>query len=308
MKDRIVAIAGPTAAGKTEFAIQAALALDGEVVSCDSMQLYKFMDIGSAKPTLEERAMVPHHLVDMIDPRDDFSVAKYQKLAKDAIRDILSRGKLPVVCGGTGLYLESLICDMDFASDPDEGFDREKYYKLAEEEGPEALYELLVKASPESAARIHPNNIKRVVRALEAAENGKPVGDINSDTVRTSDYDVTLVGITRDREELYDRINRRVDVLMDMGLEHEVRSLIDMGLTEGDISMKGIGYKELIGYINGEYELEEAVRLIKRNTRHFAKRQMTWFRRYEDMRWFNVSEYDTEKECLEDMISWLSKR
>ena len=308
MPGRIVAIAGPTAAGKTEFAIRAALALNGEVVSCDSMQLYKYMDIGSAKPTAEQQAMVPHHLVDMIDPREDFSVAKYQMLAKEAVRDILSRGKLPVICGGTGLYLESMICDMDFASEPGDEKSREKYYRLAEEKGPEALYKLLQDASPESAARIHPNNVKRVVRALEASLKGEPVGDINSDTGRTTDYDVILIGITRDREELYDRINRRVDILMEEGLLDEVKSLVDMGLGFDDISMKGIGYKELIGYINGEYDLDEAVRLIKRNTRHFAKRQMTWFRRYDDMKWFNISEYESDEAASEDMISWLERK
>ena len=305
---KIIAIAGPTAAGKTEFAIQAALMLDGEVVSCDSMQLYKYMDIGSAKPTKEQRAAVPHHLVDMIDPREEFSAAKYQKLAKDAISDISSRGKQPVICGGTGLYLESLLYDMDFASEPGDPGTREKYYKIAEEEGPEALYERLSVLSPDSAARIHPNNIKRVVRALEAAENGDPIEDINTCLEKTKDYDAVLIGITRDREELYDRINRRVDILMEEGLLDEVKMLVEMGLDFDDISMKGIGYKELIGHLNGEYDLDEAVRLIKRNTRHYAKRQMTWFRRYKDMKWFNVSDYDSDAECVKDMIGWLSKR
>ncbi|MBQ3281818.1 MAG: tRNA (adenosine(37)-N6)-dimethylallyltransferase MiaA [Eubacterium sp.] len=301
----VIAVAGPTAAGKTEFAIRIAKALDGEIVSCDSMQLYKYMDIGSAKPTKEQLAEVPHHLVDMIDPRDDFSVAKYQKLAKEAIEDIFSRGKMPVICGGTGLYLESLIYDLDFAAEPEDEHAREKYYEIAEHEGPEALYSILKEKDPASAARIHQNNIKRVVRALEAFDNGKPIDDINTAPEKTKDYGVVLIGITRDREELYDRINRRVDQLMDMGLLEEVKSLVAMGLGFDDISMKGIGYKELIGYLNGEYDLDEAVRLIKRNTRHFAKRQMTWFRRYEDMNWFNVSEYDDEQTCLDSIIKLL---
>lgn len=304
-KNRIIAVAGPTAAGKTEFAIQIAKALDGEVVSCDSMQLYKYMDIGSAKPTPEQMAEVPHHLVDMIDPRDDFSVAKYQKLAKEAISDIFARGKQPVICGGTGLYLESLIYDLDFAAEPEGEHAREKYYEIAEQEGPEVLYSLLQEKDPESAARIHPNNIKRVVRALEAFDNGKPIDDINTAPEKTKDYDVTLIGITRDREELYDRINRRVDQLMEMGLLDEVKSLVGMGLTFDDISMKGIGYKEIIGYLNGEYDLDEAVRLIKRNTRHFAKRQMTWFRRYDDLEWFNVSEYEDSEECLKEILDYI---
>lgn len=307
-ENRIIAVAGPTAAGKTEFAIRIAQEFNGEVVSCDSMQLYKFMDIGSAKPTPQQMAEVPHHLVDMIDPRDDFSVAKYQKLAKAAIKDILSRGKQPVICGGTGLYLESLIYDLDFAAEPDSEHAREKYYDIAEHDGPEALYSILKEKDPGSAARIHPNNIKRVVRALEAFDNGKPIDDINTTPEKTKDYGVILTGITRDREDLYDRINRRVDQLMDMGLLDEVRSLVDMGLGFDDISMKGIGYKEIIGYLNGEYDLNEAVRLIKRNTRHFAKRQMTWFRRYDDMKWFNVSEYSTESDCEEDMMQYLKNQ
>ena len=308
-KDRnIIAVAGPTAAGKTEFAIQIAKAIDGEVVSCDSMQLYKYMDIGSAKPTPEQMAEVPHHLVDLIDPRDEFSVAKYQKLARDAIDDIFARGKIPVICGGTGLYLESLVYDLDFAAEPVDASVRDKYYNIAEEEGPEALFEILKDKDPDAASRIHPNNIKRVVRALEAFDSGKPVEDINTMPQKTKDYGVTLIGIARDREELYDRINRRVDALMDAGLLDEVKMLTDMGLTFDDISMKGIGYKELIGYLSGEYDLDEAVRLIKRNTRHFAKRQMTWFRRYDDMKWFNVSEYDSEHECLEDVLTWLQRK
>lgn len=306
-KKRIIAVAGPTAAGKTDFAMEIAKAVDGEVVSCDSMQLYKYMDIGSAKPIPEQMAEVPHHLVDMIDPREEFSVARYQKLAKAEIEDIFIRGKVPVICGGTGLYLESLVYDLDFAAEPGEPGSREKYYRIAEEQGPDALYALLKEKSPESAARIHPNNIKRVVRALEASDSGKPVEDINTAPEKTKDYDVVLIGITRDREQLYDRINRRVDALMDMGLLDEVGMLTDMGLGFDDISMKGIGYKELIGYLNGEYDLEEAVRLIKRNTRHFAKRQMTWFRRYDDMKWFNVSEYDSEQECLDDVLRYINK-
>ena len=307
-KKRIIAVAGPTAAGKTEFAIKIAKALDGEVVSCDSMQLYKYMDIGSAKPTREQMEEVPHHLVDMIDPREEFSVAKYQKLAKEAIAEIFSRGKTPVICGGTGLYLESLIYDLDFASEPGDPKIREKYYRIAEEEGPEALYALLMEKDPDSAERIHPNNIKRVVRALEAAESGNPIEDINTAPEKTKDYDADLIGIMRDREELYDRINRRVDMLMEQGLFDEVKGLVELGLTFDDISMKGIGYKELIGHLNNEYDLGEAVRLIKRNTRHFAKRQMTWFKRYEDMRWFNVSEYESDRECLEDILKWLSRK
>ncbi len=304
-KNRIIAVAGPTAAGKTDFAIEIAKACDGEIISCDSMQLYRYMDIGSAKPSPQQLEEVPHHLVDMIDPREEFSAARYQKLAKAAIADVISRGKQPVVCGGTGLYLESLLYDLDFAAEPESEHARGRYYEIAEQEGPEELYSILMEKDPAAASRIHPNNVKRVVRALEAFDSGRPIEDINTAPEKTGDYEAVLIGITRDRDELYDRINRRVDTLMETGLLDEVRSLVQMGLGFDDISMKGIGYKEIIGYLNGEYDLSEAVRLIKRNTRRFAKRQMTWFRRYPDMKWFNVSEYPDENKCLEDILAYL---
>ena len=305
MKTLIVAICGPTAVGKTAFAIQAARALDGEIVSCDSMQLYKYMDIGSAKPTAEERQQAVHHLVDIIDPAGEFSVAGYQKLARNAIADISGRGKLPIIAGGTGLYLNSILYDMDFSAPPAKDGTRDALYAIAEQEGPEALHRRLAEADPEAAARIHPNNIKKVVRALEAAEAGDKVKDFATQLRPSQDVDPVLVGLSRDRAELYDRIDRRVDILMDAGLLAEVEGLLARGLTEADISMKGIGYKELIGFLNGEYDLTEAVRLIKRNTRHLAKRQMTWFKRYQDMKWFNISEYSSEECCAEEMIKWL---
>ena len=273
---KIIAICGPTAVGKTRFAIEAALALGGEIISCDSMQLYQYMDIGSAKPTAEEQSKVRHYLVDQIDPRESFSVARYQKLAKTAIEEVFVHGKIPIIAGGTGLYLNSLLYDMDFSAPPENNGFRDAMYALAEEQG--------------------------------AAEAGNRVKDFASDPVPTKDYSPVLVGLNRDRQELYDRINRRVDMLMEQGLEQEVRKLLSMGLTGTDISMKGIGYKELIGYIQGEYDREEAVRLIKRNTRHLAKRQLTWFRRYRDMKWFSISEYESEERCICAMNEWLREQ
>lgn len=308
MKRDIIVICGPTAVGKTEYAIKTALRMNGEVVSCDSMQLYKYMDIGSAKPTADEQAQVRHHLVDQIDPSEPFSAAKYQALAKAAIEDIFAREKTPVIAGGTGLYLNALLYKMDFSAPPRKDAFREQLYQEAEERGPLFIYEKLVKADPQAADRIHPNNVKKVIRALEAAEAGERVKDFAKDLVPTNEYSATLIGLTRDRDQLYDRINRRVDLLVEQGLLDEVKKLLAMGLTESDISMKGIGYKEIIAYYHGQYDLEEAIDLVKKNTRHYAKRQLTWFKRYKDMKWFNISEYDSDADCLEEIFRWLEKR
>lgn len=308
MKRDIIVICGPTAVGKTEYAIKTALKMNGEVVSCDSMQLYKYMDIGSAKPTAVEQAQVRHHLVDQIDPSEAFSAAKYQALAKAAIEDIFSRQKTPVIAGGTGLYLNALLYEMDFSAPPRKDAFRDQLYKEAAEMGPLFIYEKLVKADPQAADRIHPNNVKKVIRALEAAEAGERVKDFAKDLVPTNEYSATLIGLTRDRDQLYDRINRRVELLVEQGLLEEVKKLLAMGLTESDISMKGIGYKEIIAYYKGQYDLEEAIDMVKKNTRHYAKRQLTWFKRYKDMKWFNISEYDSDTDCLEEIFKWLEKR
>jgi tRNA dimethylallyltransferase len=295
MADRkIIVIAGPTACGKTEYAIRVAQHVDGEVVSCDSMQLYKYMSIGSAKPTPEEQAAVRHWLVDEIDPRDEFSVARYRDMAKEAINDIISRGKVPVIAGGTGLYLNSLLYDMDFSdADKDAEF-RNTLMEEAELFGPEYVYKKLEAIDPVKASKIHPNNLKKVIRALEGASLGKGIAEFSELTSRTRDYDVLLIGLTRDREELYDRINRRVDMMVGQGLFKEVEELLEMGLQEEDISMKGIGYKEVIAFYDGQLTMEEAIDKIKQNTRHLAKRQLTWFRRYDDMHWINITELGDE--------------
>ena len=307
MNKKIIVICGPTAVGKTEYAIDTALHFNGEVVSCDSMQLYKYMDIGSAKPTAEEQAKVKHHLIDCIDPSEMFTVHTYQTMAREAMEDIFSRGKTPVIAGGTGLYLNSLLYEMDFSAPPgDEAF-RNALYKEAEEQGPESVYAKLQAQAPDVAERIHQNNVKKVVRALEALHLGETIKDFSKDPVPVTDYEVQLIGLTRNRDELYDRINRRVDLLVDQGLFEEVKSLLDRGLTESDISMKGIGYKEIIGYFDGRYSKEEAIDLVKKNTRHYAKRQLTWFKRYKEMKWFNLSLYSTKEECQEEMFSWLKK-
>ena len=304
----IIAVAGPTAVGKTKFAIRIAQEFDGEVVSCDSMQLYRFMDIGSAKPTAEEMTQARHHLVDIIDPREDFSVAEYQKLAKAAIRDIFSRGKTPVISGGTGLYLNSLIYDMDFSSAPGDIEYRNRLMKIAQEQGNESLHQMLHDLDPDAAENIHPNNTKKVIRAMERLREGeeriRQFRDINRET---EDYRTVHIGLTRERSELYERINRRVDILVENGLFEEVRGLMDMGLTTENISMKGIGYKEIMQYFNEVYSKGTAIDTIKKNTRHYAKKQLTWFRRYDRMKWYNISDFDSDECAAEVIISWIHK-
>lgn len=298
---KIIVIAGPTACGKTEYAIRTAKHLDGEIVSCDSMQLYKYMSIGSAKPTEEEQAEIRHWLVDEIDPREEFSVARYRDMAKAAIADILSRNKVPVIAGGTGLYLNSLLYDMDFSDTAKDEELRQTLMDEAELFGPEYVHRKLEAIDPVKASKIHPNNLKKVIRALEGAALGSGISDFSDLKVRTGDYDALLIGITRDRDELYDRINRRVDIMVEQGLFKEVEELLEMGLQEEDISMKGIGYKEIIAYFDGIYTREDAINKIKQNTRHLAKRQLTWFRRYDDMHWVNISELG-EQGALEEIL------
>lgn len=302
MMKKILVIAGPTAVGKTKYALDLAKTFDGEIVSCDSMQLYKFMDIGSAKPTKSELAQVKHYLIGEVDPREVFSVAKYQQLAKKAIQEVHKKGKLPIIAGGTGLYLNALLYDMDFSTPPRQ----DDYRKTLEQEESQTLHARLLKSDPEAAARIHPNNKKKLIRALEAVETtGEGIKPFEKVKTPTEDYVPLLLCLTRDRPELYERINQRVELLIDAGLIDEVSGLLRMGLTEDHISMKGIGYKEVISYLNGTYDLETAIKKIQQNTRNYAKRQLTWFRRYDKMRWFNLSEYEVESRALEDIVSWV---
>ena len=305
MKKYIIIIAGPTAVGKTEYAIEIAKAVNGEIVSADSMQLYKYMDIGSAKPSGEELSQIKHYLVDQIDPREKFSVVQYQKLAKAAIREIFNKGKIPVVSGGTGLYINSLMYEMDFAAPPSDEAFRKELETLAEQKGREYLHSRLAELDSDAAARIHPNNVKKVIRAIEAAENGSKIRAFDKASVPAADYEVLLAGLTRDRKELYERINRRVELLIEKGLVNEVSSLMQMGLGYDDISMKGIGYKEIIGSLEGRYTLDEAIELIKKNTRHYAKRQLTWLRRYDNIKWFNLSSYEDKTMAMGDILKWL---
>ena len=305
----VIFIAGPTAVGKTKYAIEIAREFEGEIISADSMQIYQYMDIGSAKPTKEELAQAKHYLVGEIDPRDEFSVAEYQILAKKYIETVFQRDKTPVVSGGTGLYLNSLLYDMNFSVMPRQADFRKRLEEEAEQYGAEHVHNRLKALDAAAAERIHPNNLKKVIRAIEVFETtGEGIREFQESFVPTRDYGCILIGLTRDREELYRRIDERVDQLIKLGLVGEIEGLLEKGLTENSISMKGIGYKEIISYLHGAYDLEEAIRLVKRNTRHYAKRQLTWLRRYPDMLWFNLSEYETEEKALSAISEAIRRR
>ncbi|MBE6031828.1 MAG: tRNA (adenosine(37)-N6)-dimethylallyltransferase MiaA [Clostridiales bacterium] len=304
-KKKLVVLAGPTASGKTAAAIHLAHEFDGEIVSADSMQLYKYMDIGSAKPTKEEQAAAKHHMIDFLDPREPWSVAEYQKMAKETIADIFDRGKLPIICGGTGLYVNSILYEMNFTATPAQTDFRDKLKEAVETHGPEYVHAMLAEKDPEAAERIHPNNVKKVIRALEVIEEGDRIPEFSNSFVLCDDYECILTALTLDRPDLYDRINQRAELLMEMGLIEEVRGLLEMGLTEDDISMKGIGYKEVFGHLRGEYDMEETLELIRMNTRRYAKRQITWFKRYPGIQWFNISEYPSREAALEALTAYL---
>ncbi len=277
----IIVVAGATASGKTALAVDIAECLAGEVVSADSMQIYKYMDIGSAKPTPEEMRGVPHHLIDYVDPCTPYSAADYTAAAHEVIADIHARGRVAVVAGGTGLYVSSLVNDVDFTDAEGDSSIRAELRSFADEHGTAALYEELKRVDPEQAERIHPNNVKRVIRAIEFYRlTGKKISEHQADTKKTeSRYDALMMMIDFERAALYERIERRVDLMMSEGLLDEVKRLKDMGLTRESLSMQGIGYKEVLDYLDGRMSLDDTIALIKQSTRRYAKRQLTWFRR-----------------------------
>ena len=313
-KKPLIVLTGPTAVGKTALSIRLAKAVNGEIISADSMQVYRCMDIGSAKITSEEMENIPHHLIDILDPDEEFNVVTFQKLAKQAACDIWSRGKIPIIAGGTGFYIQALLYDIDFKEN--EGDDSEKnpirreLEDLAARSGPEApalLHRRLQAVDPKAAAQIHPNNIKRVIRAIEYYyQTGAKISQHNESMHRKeSPYRFLYYVLDTDRTRLYERIDRRVDQMMEQGLVTEVRHLKEIGCCRGQTSMQGLGYKEILDYLDGNITLEEAVYILKRDTRHFAKRQLTWFRRERDVRWLRLlgAPDDTEtalKQILKD--------
>lgn len=277
----LIVVGGPTASGKTALAIELAKALDGEIVSADSMQIYKYMDIGTAKPTADELKECPHHLIGFREPDCDFSVADYTELAHKTIADITARGKVAIMCGGTGLYINSVVNDVDFGEYENDYELRKSLDELAKKDGAGVLLDMLAEFDPVSAKRLHPNNVKRIIRAIEFYKvSGVPISEHQERTkLKESRYNATMFLINHNREVLYDRINRRVDIMISDGLVDEVRSIMNMGYSRDLNSMQGIGYKEMIAYLEGEISLADAIDMIKQNSRRYAKRQLTWFRR-----------------------------
>ena len=308
MKKNVIVIAGATASGKSSAALDICTSLDGELISCDSMQIYRKMNIGTAKPTEAEMTAVRHHLIDVREPWEDFSSSDYVSLAKPAIDDVLHRGKLPVVCGGTGLYLDSLMfIRPDEACSVDEKLRGEL---LARDKHENWL--MLSQIDPESAEKIHENNIKRVVRALEIYYlTGKTKSEIDkTQLVKDETYNYMIFVLSyRNREILYDRINRRVDIMLEEGLEREIRELLQSGeLKEGTTAYQAIGYKELIGYINGQMTLDEAVESLKQATRNYAKRQITWFSRYKDAEFVYADDFSSKNEVSEYIVNRIREK
>lgn len=315
-KKPLLILTGPTAVGKTALSIQLAKAVGGEIVSADSMQVYRHMDIGSAKVTEEEMEGIPHYLIDVLDSQDDFNVATFQTLARQAMDEIYSHGNIPIITGGTGFYIQALLYDIDFKENNEKNPIRKELEQLAKELGdkaPGALYEKLSHIDPEAARQIHANNIKRVIRAIEYFEQtGEKISEHNEEMhQKESPYNFLYYVLTRDRKTLYERIDKRVDIMIANGLVKEIEKLKAMGCHRGQTSMQGLGYKEILDYLDGSCTLDEAVYILKRDTRHFAKRQLTWFRRERDVRWLDLDRYqgntdlilkDILKDCEEKRI------
>ena len=304
----LVILTGPTAVGKTNLSIQLAKKLNMDIISADSMQIYKYMDIGSAKVTTNEMQGIKHYLIDEVNPDFSFSVSEFQKRANNYIDEIVKNNKIPLVTGGTGLYLNSLIYNMDFAKSDADNKLRESLRLELEEKGIDYMHNKLKELDEEAANRIHKNNTKRVIRALEVCLSGKKMSDFSNDLKLNEKYEPIIIVLNRDRSHLYKRIDMRVDLMIKEGLEDEVKKLISMGYTKDLISMQGIGYKEIIKYLGGEYSYDEAIEIIKRDSRRYAKRQLTWFRRYKDAMWFDLDEYKDEKILLNDVITYIEKK
>lgn len=299
----LIIVAGPTASGKSAAAVELALRMNGAVISADSMQVYRGMDIGTAKVTKEETRGVPHYLIDCIDPSEEWNVVRFQKCARDAAAGIAAGGKLPILCGGTGFYIQALLYDIDFTKMEENRPLRERYAALAAEKGPEALHAILAEQDPASAAAIHPRNVKRVIRALEfLEESGGSIAAHNKEQrERPAFYNAVFFVLSMDRSKLYARIDRRVDLMMERGLVEEVARLREQGIPRDSTAMQGIGYKQIYSYLEGDYDLDEAVRLVKRDTRRFAKRQLTWFHRERDVIWLDPDRFEDSRGLWDHM-------
>ncbi len=311
-KEPFVVLTGPTAVGKTALSIHLAKEIGGEIISADSMQVYRGMDIGSAKIRPEEMQGVRHYMIDVLDPEESFDVVLFQQMAKEAMQKIRSAGHIPILAGGTGFYIQALLYDIDFTENEADRSFRDELERIASEPGgPARLHRMLLEADPESAESIHENNIKRTIRALEFhQQTGQKISAHNEqERAKTSPYNFAYFVLTDERAELYRRIDRRVDIMLQEGLEDEVRRLKERGLKRDMVSMQGLGYKEMLAYLDGETDYDRTVELIKRNTRHFAKRQLTWFRREKDVIWVDKSLYGRDDSVILDhMIRILKEK
>ena len=304
MKRPLIILAGPTAVGKTAASIRLAKAIGAEIISADSMQVYRHMDIGSAKIRQEEMEGVPHYLIDVLEPEEEFNVVRFQQMAKAAAEEIYAKGKIPLVAGGTGFYIQALLYDIDFTENDGDTSYRRSLEKTAEEKGGEYLHAILREADPKAAEQIHPHNIKRMIRALEFHhQTGGKISEHNeAEREKSSPYDFAYFVLTDERSRLYERIDRRVDMMMEEGLLEEVLYLKERGVKRESTAMQGLGYKELYAYLDGKCTLEEAVRIIKRDTRHFAKRQLTWFKRERDVIWADKSVIGQSDDAVVDFM------
>ena len=300
----LVILTGPTAVGKTDLSIALAKRIGGEIISADSMQVYRHMDIGSAKIMPDEMDGIPHHLIDVLEPAEEFNVVSFQQMAKQAMDGIYDRGRIPIVTGGTGFYIQALLYDIDFTDNDEDTALRRQLEEIAITQGSEVLYDRLKRIDPESCEIIHANNVKRVIRAIEFYEKtGMKISEHNKiQRQNNSPYNFAYFVLNDDRDKLYDKIETRVDTMMAQGLVDEVKRLADMGCTRDMVSMQGLGYKEILDHLDGHITLDEAVYRIKRDTRHFAKRQLTWFRRERDIIMINKSEYSYDNDRMIDYI------
>jgi len=304
-KPMLIVVAGPTASGKSAAAVELARIIGGEIISADSMQVYRYMDIGSAKITQEEMMGVPHYLIDVADPTEEFDVVRYAHEAKAAISDIISRRKIPILCGGTGFYIQAVTRDIDFSETGALPEYREELTAYAAEHGNSALHEQLKNIDPVSYETIHPNNLKRVIRALEYyKETGMTISAHNeAERQRETPYDLHFFVLNDDRAVLYDRIDRRVDFMMAEGLYDEVMYLRQMGLTRDMVSMQGLGYKEMLDCMDGKCDIDEAVRILKRDSRHYAERQITWFKREKDTVWIQRADFGGDSKRIAEFMA-----
>lgn len=310
MKKPLIILTGPTAVGKTAASVKLAKAVEGEIISADSMQIYQYMDIGTAKITPEEMSGIRHYLVDEITPDTPFHVYEFKKMAEDAMKKIWEKGKLPIIAGGTGFYIQALLYDIDFQEEREGQVFRHELEKKAEEKGARYLHEKLREVDPASAEAIHPNNKKRVIRALEYFhETGRPISAHNTEQrQKESPYQFLYVVLTMNRKKLYERINQRVDDMVAAGLFEEAETLIKRGYTKDMVSMQAIGYKELFDYFEGMISKEEAVEQIKKDTRHFAKRQLTWFRREKEVVFVDKEQFATDELLVEEIVRMAEER